>query len=101
MNIERKPVVECYELQQAIENHFDLEHFNLVEVFFPTAENGTYEDLCIDDYSVEQAYHEVELYTAWGYSEQYIENLKMKAQIIEYLHQLLPNEEMLIVSLIW
>ena len=101
MTIERVAVVDCYELEDAIKNHFDLEELDILRMFFECAENDSYQSLCIDEGSIAAAYRSVELYTAWGYDETRIENLKMKAQILEYLHKKIPNEEMILVSVSW
>ena len=101
MTIERMAVVDMYELEDAIKNHFDLEYFDILRMFFEEASNDSYQSLCIDEGSVQAAYHSVELYTEWGYDEVKIEKLKMKAQILEYLHKRLPNEEMILVSISW
>lgn len=101
MTIERIAVVDCYELEDAIKNHFDLEEFDILRMFFEGAENDSYQSLLIDEGSVEQAYRNIELYTAWGYDEVEIENLKMRAQILEYLHKRIPNEEMILVNVSW
>ena len=101
MTIERVAVVDCYELEDAIKNHFDLEELDILRMFFEEASNDSYQCLCIDEGSVEVAYRSVELYTEWGYDETRIEELKMKAQILEYLHKKIPNEEMILVSISW
>ena len=101
MTIERVAIVDMYELEDAIKNHFDLEELDILRMFFEEASNDSYQCLCIDEGSVEAAYRSVELYIEWGYDETRIGNLKMKAKILEYLHKKIPNEEMILVSVSW
>ena len=101
MTIERVAVVDCYDLENAIKNHFDLEEFDILRMFFEDAENGSYHSLDIDAGSVEAAYRYVNLYTEWGYDEQEIETQRMTAQMLEYLHELFPHDEMILVNVNW
>lgn len=101
MTVERMAVVDVYELEDAIKNHFDLEELDMLRMFFEDAENGSYQSLCIDGNSVEAAYRYVNLYTEWGYDELRIETQRMEAQILEYLHELFPHDEMILVSVSW
>ena len=101
MTVERIAVIDCYDLENAIKNHFDLEELDLLRMFFAEAENDSYQSLCIDACTVEAAYRYINLYTEWGYDELRIETQRMEAQILEYLHGLFPNDEMILVNVNW
>ena len=101
MTLERMVVVDMYELEDAIKDHFDLEYCDILRMFFEEASNDSYQSLCIDEGSVQAAYRSVENYKAWGFDAERIENLQMQAQILEYLHELIPNEETILVSVSW
>ena len=101
MTIERMAIVDCYELEENIKNHFDLEYFDILRMFFEEASNDSYQSLCIDEGSVQAAYRSVENYKAWGFDAERIERLQMQAQILEYLHNLIPFEETILVRVSW
>ena len=101
MTIERMAVVDCYELEENIKNQFDLEEFDLLRAFFEMAENDSYQSLCIDEGSIQSAQHTVELYTAWEYEAERIEEAQLKADILQYLHDLIPFEETILVRVSW
>ena len=101
MTIERMAVVDCYELEDAIKNHFDLEELDILRMFFECAENDSYQSLYIGEGTIAGNYDIVKLYTEWGYDEKRIEERKMKAQILEYLHELFPEEETILVRVSW
>ena len=101
MTLERMVVVDCYELEEDIKRQFDLEEFDLLQMFFEEASNDSYQSLCIDEGSVQAAYRSVENYKAWDFDAERIENLQMQAQILEYLHELIPYEETILVQVSW
>jgi hypothetical protein len=101
MTIERMAVVDCYELEDNIKNHFDLETFDLLQVFYEMAENNSYQRLCIDEGSVQGAQRTVELYTAWEYEEKYVKKAQLKADILQYLHELIPDEKTILIHVCW
>jgi hypothetical protein len=101
MTIERMAVVDCYELEENIKKQFDLEEFDLLRMFFEMAENDSYQSLCIDEGSIQSAQYTVELYTAWKYEAERIEEAQLKADILQYLHDLIPFEETILVRVSW
>ena len=101
MTIERMAVVDMYALEDAIKDHFDLEEFDILRMFFECAENDSYQSLCIDESTIAGIYDIIKLYTEWGYDEKRIEERKMKASMLEYLHELFPEEETILVRVCW
>ena len=101
MTIERMAVVDCYELEENIKDHFDLEYFDILRMFFEEAGNDSYQSLCIDEGSVQSAQHTVELYTSLEYDAELIEEAQLKADILQYLHDLIPFEETILVRVCW
>ena len=110
MTLERMVVVDCYELEEDIKRQFDLEKFDLLRMFFEMAENDSYQSLCIDEGSVQSARNTVERYIAWKYDaeeaekaqlEKRIEEAQLKADILQYLHEMIPYEETILVQVSW
>ena len=102
MTVERMTVVDCYELEDAVKLQFGLgEEFDILRACFEMAENGSYQDLCIDELSVENARKTVERYEEWNYLPHEIEYARQLMLTLTYLHDVFPNEETILVHVSW
>lgn len=100
MEYTMKPVVDCYELEEAVKIQFGLDQLDLGRACFEMCENDSYQRLCFDDEKVEELEDEI------SYAEEYnrpeIEYLRQKRLVYTYLRDVfLPKYDEVIVSYYW
>ena len=102
MIAEKMLVVKCQELAKAVKIQYDLgDEFNIFSACFDSAEQGSYQELCIDENSIESAEQAVHNFEEWNFSPREIELARHRFLVLTYLHDVFPNEEIILVYMEW
>ena len=98
MKIDMKPVVDCYELQDALRDYLDDKQFSLGNIFFELAENDSIQliDTSLD--SLEEIGEEIEYY-----EKNNMDTSKSwkKYKALLAMRKLFPNYEEILVNFYW
>lgn len=101
MKVEMKPVVDCMELEEAVKLQFGLDDtFDLGRSCFELAENDSYQSFCVDQEALDDTENEIKYYESTSYQWE-LEMARQKLMVQTFLHDLFPEEDVVIVRYYW
>jgi hypothetical protein len=104
MNIKHEPVVDLYELEKTLCKSMEVNpgKLDLIRLFFPMAEDGSYNTLYFDDDTVKEAQWDYN-YEAGQTKEdtKFVRDSAMKLYILKELNALFPTYDYFLVKVYW